>query len=104
VVKDVATLPPATPAPRPDTAPSPAPVTADTYQRLRQDMLHFVGEHLDTVYGGVGSGGKYPQPRLLAYLLELHPAPGGRRHLVAGGKGLDGVLGAPHCPLDRRLS
>src|SRR5262249_35402809 len=54
VVKDVATLPPSTPAPRPEAARSPAPVTADTYQRLRQDMLHFVGEHLDTVYGGAG--------------------------------------------------
>jgi len=100
VVKDVATLPPATPAPRPDTAPSPAPVTADTYQRLRQDMLHFVGEHLDTVYGGFGSGDKYPQPRLLAYLLELHRATGDRRYLVAVEKSLDGILGALYDPVD----
>ena len=100
VVKDVATLPPSTPAPRPDVASSPAPVTADTYQRLRQDMLRFVAEHLDTVYGGFGSGDKYPQPRLLAYLLELHRATGDRRYLVAVEKSLDGILGALYDPVD----
>jgi len=100
VVKDVATLPPSTPAPRPEAAPSPAPVTADTYQRLRQDMLRFVAEHLDTVHGGFGTGDKYPQPRLLAYLLELHRATGDRRYLVAVEKSLDGILGALYDPVD----
>src|SRR4030095_2399769 len=100
VVKTVTTLPPAAPDPRPDAAPFPAPVIVDTYQRLRQDVLRFVADHLDTVYGGFGSGDKYPQPRLLAYLLELHQATGDRRYLVAVEKTLDGVLGALYDPVD----
>ena len=63
-------------------------------------MLTFVGENLDAVYGGFGSGDKYPQPRLLAYLLELHQATGDRRYLVAVEKTLDGVLGALYDPVD----
>src|SRR5262249_60625484 len=93
VVKEVATRPPTTPTPRPEAAPSPAPLTADTYQRLRQDMLRFIAEHLDMVYGGVGKGGKYPQPRLLAGLLGPYRAPGGRRPLLPGAKGPSGDLG-----------
>jgi uncharacterized protein len=100
IVKDVATRPPVAPAPRPDAAPSPAPVTADTYQRLRGDMLRFIADHLDTTYGGFGTGDKYPQPRLLAYLLELYRATGDRRYLVAVEKTLDGILGALYDPVD----
>src|SRR5262249_3976626 len=100
VVKDGATLPPATPAPRPDTAPPPAPGTGASDQRPLQDSVRFVGGHLDTVYGGFGSGDKYPQPRLLAYLLELHRATGDRRYLVAVEKSLDGILGALYDPVD----
>jgi len=100
VVKEVATRPPTTPTPRPEAAPSPAPLTADTYQRLRQDMLRFIAEHLDMVYGGFGTGDKYPEPRLLAYLLELYRATGDRRYLVAVEKSLDGILGALYDPVD----
>jgi uncharacterized protein len=100
VVKNVTTLPPAAPDPRPDAAPFPAPVSVDTYQRLRQDVLRFVADHLDTVYGGFGTGDKYPQPRLLAYLLELHRATGDRRYLFAVEKSLDGILGALYDRVD----
>src|SRR5262249_50624071 len=84
----------------PVAAPNPAPLNPDTYRRLREGMLTFVDENLDTVYGGFGSGDKYPQPRLLAYLLERHQATGDRRYLGAVEKTLDGILGALYDPVD----
>src|SRR5947208_33647 len=100
VVRHAATLPPPATDTRPGAAPGPAPVTWDTYQRLRDDLLRFIAEHLDTVYGGFGAGDKYPQPRLLAYLLELYQATGDRRYLVAVEKSLDGILGALYDRVD----
>ena len=63
-------------------------------------MLRFIADHLDTVHGGFGAGDKYPQPRLLAYLLGLHRATGDRRYLVAVEKSLDGILGALYDRVD----
>jgi len=100
IVKHAATLPPPTTDARPGTVLAPAPVTWETYQRLRDELLRFIAEHLDTVYGGFGAGDKYPQPRLLAYLLELHQATGDRRYLVAVEKSLDGILGALYDRVD----
>jgi len=101
-VKQVAATPGPSiePGPGPIAAPTPAPLSPATYQRLREGMLTFVAENLDTVYGGFSSGDKYPHPRLLAYLLELHKATGDRRYLVAVEKTLDGVLGALYDPVD----
>ena len=98
VVRNVATSPPLATDARPVAAP--VPVTLDTYQRLREGMLRFIAEHLDTIHGGFGAGDKYPQPRLLAYLLELHRATGDRRYLVAVEKNLDGILGALYDRVD----
>ena len=75
-------------------------MTRDNYQQLREEVLRFIAEHLDTTYGGFGTGDKYPQPRLLAYPLELHQATGDRRYLVAVEKSLDGILGALYDPVD----
>src|SRR5262249_35379659 len=100
VVKQVAVAPPPAPEAGPVAAPSSAPLSANTYRRLRESMIDFVGDNLDTVYGGFGSGDKYPQPRLLAYLLERHQATGDRRYLVAVEKTLDGVLGSLYDPVD----
>ena len=100
VVKQVAVAPPPAPEAGPVAAPSSAPLSANTYRRLRESMIAFVGDNLDTVYGGFGSGDKYPQPRLLAYLLERHQATGDRRYLVAVEKTLDGVLGSLYDPVD----
>jgi uncharacterized protein YyaL (SSP411 family) len=100
VVKQVAVSPSPAPEAGPVAIPNPAPLSPNTYRRLREGMLTFVGENLDAVYGGFGSGDKYPQPRLLAYLLELHQATGDRRYLVAVEKTLDGVLGALYDPVD----
>src|SRR5262249_50389917 len=96
----VAVSPPPAPEAGPVAAPNSAPLSATTYRRLRESMLTFVGENLDAVYGGFGSGDKYPQPRLLAYLLERHQATGDRRYLVAVEKPLHGVLGALYDPVD----
>ncbi len=59
VVKTVAASPSAATEARPVISPIPAPVTLDTYQSLREAMLLFVTEQLDTVYGGFGTGDKY---------------------------------------------
>jgi uncharacterized protein len=99
-VKQVAATPGPSMETGPVAAPASAPLSPTTYQRLREGMLAFLGENLDTVYGGFGSGDKYPQPRLLGYLLELHQATGDRRYLVAVEKTLDGVLGALYDPVD----
>jgi uncharacterized protein YyaL (SSP411 family) len=100
VVKQVAASPSSAPETGPVAVLNSAPLSSSTYQRLRVGMLTFVGENLDKEYGGFGSGDKYPQPRLLAYLLELHQATGDRRYLVAVEKTLDGVLGALYDPVD----
>lgn len=100
VVRQIATLPPVATEARPVVAPVPAPVTRETYERLRAGVLRFVTEHLDTIHGGFGAGDKYPQPRLLGYLLELHRTTGDRRYLVAVEKSLDGILGALYDRVD----
>jgi uncharacterized protein YyaL (SSP411 family) len=100
VVRNVATSPPPVADPRPVATPAAAPVTTDGYRRLTEEMLNFVQENLDTVYGGFGTGDKHPQPRLLAYLLEQHEATGDRRYLIAVEKSLDGILGGLYDRLD----
>lgn len=100
IVKKVVTSPPVVTESRPVAVPVPAPVRRDTYEQLREGMLRFVTEQLDTVHGGFGVGDKYPQPRLLAYLLELHQATGDRRCLVAVEKSLDGILGSLYDRVD----
>jgi uncharacterized protein YyaL (SSP411 family) len=92
VARKAATSPPVASETRP--LPAPVPVSRDGYERLRNGMLRYVTEHLDTVHGGFGAGDKYPEPRLLGYLLELHQATGDQRYLVAVEKSLDGILGA----------
>jgi len=100
IMKNVATSPPRALDARPESGPSPAPVTQGNYQQLREEVLRFIAEYLDTSYGGFGTGDKYPQPRLLAYLLELHQATGDHRYLLAVEKSLDGILGALYDPVD----
>jgi uncharacterized protein YyaL (SSP411 family) len=100
VVRSVATLPPLAADARPFAPPAPAPVTLETYQRLREGMVRFIAEHLDPVHGGFGTGDKHPQPRLLAYLLELHQTTGDHRYLIAVEKSLGGILGALYDRVD----
>ena len=100
VVKKVAASPPLATDTGLVAAPNPAPVTPSTYQQLREGVLRFIVENLDTVYGGFGAGDKYPQARLLALLLELYQATGDRRYLVAVEKSLDGILGALYDRVD----
>jgi uncharacterized protein len=100
VLRKVATSRPVATEARPVAARVPTPVTRDAYTRLRAGMLRFVTEQLDTAHGGFGTGDKYPQPRLLRYLLELHQATGDRRYLVAVEKSLDGILGALYDRVD----
>src|SRR5207245_4538555 len=85
---------------RPGAPPDPAPVTLETYQRLREGMVRFIAEHLDPVHGGFGTGDKHPQPRLLAYLLELHETTGDHRYLIVVEKSLAGILGALYDRVD----
>src|SRR5256885_135250 len=68
--------------------------------RRRGDFMRLISEHVDMSYGGFGNGDKCAQPRLLAYLLELHQATGDRRYLVAVEKSLDGILGALYDRVD----
>jgi len=100
VVRRVITSPPLAADARPVAPPDPAPVTLETYQRLREGMVRFIAEHLDPVHGGFGTGDKHPQPRLLAYLLELHETTGDHRYLVAVEKSLAGILGALYDRVD----
>jgi len=100
VVKKVAASPPLATDTGLVAAPNPAPVTPSTYRQLREGVLRFIVENLDTVYGGFGAGDKYPQARLLALLLELYQATGDRRYLVAVEKSLDGILGALYDRVD----
>jgi uncharacterized protein YyaL (SSP411 family) len=100
VLRNVATSPPPATDTRPIAAPKTAPVTAEAYRVLREGMLTFVNEQLDTVYGGFGTGDKHPQPRLLAYLLERYQATGERRYLVPVEKSLEGILGGLYDRVD----
>ena len=96
----VATMQPRAPLTPPAVTPNAVPVTLETYQRFREEMLHFVQEHLDTVYGGFGSGDKYPHARLLEYLLGQYDASRDRRYLVAVDKSLDGILSGIYDPVE----
>ena len=100
VVKHVAASPSLPTETGPVAVLNPAPLSPKTYQRLREGMLTFVAENLDTAYGGFGAGDKYPQARLLALLLELYRATNDRRYLVAVEKSLDGILGALYDRVD----
>src|SRR2546428_1334602 len=100
VVRSLITSPPLAADARPVAPPDPAPVTLETYQRLREGMVRFIAEHLDPVHGGFGTGDKHPQPRLLAYLLELHETTGDHRYLIAVEKSLAGILGALYDRVD----
>jgi len=92
-------LPPA-PLAEKQVALAPLPVTPETYQQLRRAMEDSLEEHLDTVYGGFGTGDKHPHARLLAYLLERHDATGDRRYLAMVEKSLDGILGGIYDPVE----
>lgn len=96
----VATAQPPTPLAGPVVTPNPVPVTLEMYRRLREGMLNFVREHLDTTYGGFGSGDKHPHARLLAYLLGQYDATGDRRYLVVVDKSLDGILSGIYDPVE----
>ncbi len=84
----------------PVVASDPVPVTPETYQRLREGMLRFVQEHLDTAYGGFGSGDKYPHARLLGYLVAQYDATRDGRYLVAVEKSLDGFRSGLYDPVE----
>ena len=97
---NVAAAPPRRPGTEAIVLPSPVPVTLETYQRLRDDMLNFLTDHLDTVHGGFGSGDKYPHARLLSYLLSQYDATRDRRYLVAVEKSLEGILRGIYDPVE----
>jgi len=96
----VATAQPRTPPAGPVIPSSPVPVTPETYRRLREGMLNFVNDHLDTTYGGFGSGDKYPHARLLGYLVGQYDASRDHRYLVAVDKSLDGILSGIYDPVE----
>ena len=97
---NVATAPPRKPGTEAIGIPSPVPVTQETYQRLRDEMLNILTDHLDTVHGGFGSGDKYPHARLLGYLLDQYGATRDRRYLVAVEKSLEGILRGIYDPVE----
>ena len=100
VQTNVAAAPPRRPGSEAIVVPSPVPVTRETYQRLQNEMLNFLTDHLDTVHGGFGSGDKYPHARLLGYLLAQYDATRDRRYLVAVEKSLEGILKGIYDPME----
>ncbi len=79
---------------------TPVPATVERYDQLLRGMLDSLGERLDAVHGGFGTGDKHPLPRLLAYLLERYEATRDRRYLGAVEKSLAGILGGIYDPVE----
>jgi len=80
--------------------PPPEAVTKEAYQRLREGMRAFVSDRVDTVYGGFGSGDKYPHPRLLRYLLAQYESKRDRRDLTVVESSLDAILKSLYDPFE----
>lgn len=103
VADDVRTQVVAAPPPRlrgVSSIPPPEPVTREAYQRLREGMLVFMSDRLDTVYGGFGSADKHPHPRFLRYLIAQYDLTRDRRYLAAVESTLDAILKNLHDPVD----
>src|SRR5258705_722267 len=81
VVKHVAASPSLPTETGPVAVPNPAPLSSTTYQRLREGMLTFVAENLDTVYGGVWGGDKKPPARRPSFFFARFSGPDERRPL-----------------------
>jgi uncharacterized protein YyaL (SSP411 family) len=89
----------AAPAPAAPVLAAPLPVTAAAYRDLDTALVRYLGEHADPLYGGFGSGRKFPHPQLLAYLLSQQAAVRDPQRLALIEKTLDAILGSLHDPM-----
>lgn len=87
------------PAPAAPALAAPLPVTAAAYRDLDTALARYVEDHADPLYGGFGSGRKFPYPQLLAYLLSQQAATPDPQRLALIEKTLDAILGSLHDPM-----